>query len=218
MRKKRLQKKEVKMKAVKRVLSALATTTLVTVLTINFNACSEQSPISPNQMLDNTVDSLAKKGGKGKGRPGKSNNEENKLNFPISVSKVFRFHNGEDEYRGGDIEFRDGNKSKFQLEDGALTPPPDIAWGKPVTITMEVDYNKDKNELIYTFGPHGCKFNPQAQVKLDYRTLGVDIPVLYYIDDNGNYIKQTPENIEINKKWLFIRVDHFSRYAVAWSN
>ncbi len=199
------------MKTIKQVVKLAATGVLMTAFVVNFNGCSEQSPVA--SVSDVPVSTLHKKGGRGKD---KHNDDE--LNFPISLSKTYRFNKKENYYRGGDIEFSNDNKSKFQLQDGALTPPPDIDWGKPVTITMEIDYDEASNQLIYTFGPHGCQFEPQAQVKLDYAALGVNVPVLYYIDENGDYIKQTPEYIDVNKKWLKIRVDHFSRYAVAWSN
>ena len=198
------------MKRFKDIVASLTAATLVAGLALNFNACSEQAPVGPGDNSDVATTSLSKKGGNG-------NCQEQQIVFPILVSKVFRFQNGQNYYRGGDIEFPDGNKSKFQIEDGALTPPSNMEWGEPVTITMEVDYDATKNELHYAFGPHGCQFNPQAQIKLDYGTLGVNVPVLYYIDEDGNYIEQTPENIDINRKWLVIRIDHFSRYAIAWS-
>jgi hypothetical protein len=209
-----------KMKKIRKIIVSFIGAVLTTGLALNFSACNEQSPLQPSSDgSDSAVMSLAKKGGKGKGK-GKSNTENNEeqLNFPITISKTYRFNKRENEYRGGDMEFSHDNKSKFQLQDGALTPPSSIDWREPVTITMEIDYDEAKNELIYTFGPHGCQFEPEAQIKLDYAALGVELPVLYYIDDNGNYIEQTPEYIEVNKKWLKISVDHFSRYAVAWSN
>ena len=81
---------------------------------------------------------------------------------------------------------------------------------------MNVDYDQVKNELIFEFGPHGCQFSPAARVKLDYNPLGINIATLYYIDENGNYIEQTPDYININKKYMMINLDHFSRYAVAY--
>ena len=137
------------------------------------------------------------------------------INWPLVKTQKFRFNRGLNQYRGGSMEFADGHKSKFSLEDGALTPPANIPWGNPVWITMEVDYDSVRQELLFTFGPHGSQFAPGAQIKLDYSALGINLPNLYYIDDNGNYIPQRPDQIDTNKKWIKITVDHFSRYALA---
>lgn len=135
--------------------------------------------------------------------------------WPLVKSKVFRFNNGANQYNGGNIKFPKGHKSKFVLEDSSLTPPPNIAFGEDVTITMQVDYDEDSGEMIFTFGPSGCQFSPAATIKLDYSVLGIDIPTLYYIDENGNYIEQPIEDINVNNKWIKISVHHFSRYALA---
>ena len=147
-----------------------------------------------------------------------SDNNDDSGDYSINVSKTFTYEDGKGQYKGGNIKFGSNNKSKFTLEKGALTPPPDVAWGEPVTITIQIEYDASKQELLYTFGPHGCQFSPRAMIKLEYSELGIDVPTLFYIDENGDYNEQQPNQIDINKKWLKIRVDHFSRYAVAWAN
>jgi len=81
---------------------------------------------------------------------------------------------------------------------------------------MQLELANDKINL--TFGPHGCQFDPPAQLRVDYSDLGVELPTLFYIDENGNSIEQAPDHIDTRGKWLTLSFDHFSRYAVAWSN
>ena len=68
------------------------------------------------------------------------------------------------------------------------------------------------------FGPSGSQFSPAAVIELNWKDLGVDSAKLYYIEENGNYIEQTPDNIDFQGKTMMIQVNHFSRYALAWSN
>ena len=155
-----------------------------------------------------------KKKNNGKNNNDTGNDTGNTQSWPITASKTFRYKNNLNGYQGGEIEFGNDNKSKFKLEDNALTPPPGTQHKKNVTITMEIDYDSNANELIFTFGPHGSQFSPRAELKLDYGQLGITVPKLYYIDDDGTRIEQQPEQVDSNKKWLKIRVDHFSRYAL----
>lgn len=135
--------------------------------------------------------------------------------YPLSSSIIVNFKQNRNIYRGFDIDLLPSN-SVFDVDGGSLTPPPSINWGDPVEITFSVDKDTVNNELIFTFGPHGCQFDPAARVIMDYAELGIDFPTLYYIADDGTYIEHTPEYIDINGKWLTIYIDHFSRYAVAY--
>jgi hypothetical protein len=181
-------------------------------LLLSFSACSEQSPLQP--VLENSVSpmTLAKKN---------TNTEkavvaDNSLVYPLTETRRFKFLSDRDCYQKGSLFMAD-TENKLGVREGAITPPPEIAWGEPVYITMTVDYDKTNNQLLFEFGPAGIQFDPAAIIRLDYSTLGIDIPVLYYIDEYGNYIEQTPESINVTNKWLKIQVNHFSRYAVAWS-
>jgi hypothetical protein len=197
---------------------------LTTALLLSFTACANQSPFDAGDNHSDVAVTLGKRGGQGKGNqntddgPGNSgrNFTDNSVTFPLEHSKLFRYHSGFGYYRGGDIEFKEGSRSKLSVKDAALTPPYWTKQGDDVRITMRIDHDVEKNELIFTFGPPGCRFDPPVEIKMDYRVLGVDVVDLFYIDEQGNYIKQTPEQIDVNKQWLKIYVDHFSRYAVAW--
>jgi hypothetical protein len=95
-----------------------------------------------------------------------------------------------------------------------LTPPPGTPLGAPVFVTMEVEKDTINNQLIFTFEPSSCQFDPPAEVVFNYTDLGFELAALYYIDENGNYIPQSPEHISISNKKMTIYIDHFSRYAL----
>ena len=181
-----------------------------------------------DQSSDASISSVAKKGGNGNGNGNGNNNtgngnegngignggNGNQPSWPLVGTYTYTYNNGQGHYNGGKVTFGNENSSKFEIEVDALTPPPGTPWGDPVTVTVEIDYDATTQELLLTFGPHGAQFSPRAEVKIDYRVLGVDLPVLYYIDDNDNRIEQQPDQLDTNKRWLKIYLDHFSRYAL----
>jgi hypothetical protein len=138
--------------------------------------------------------------------------DTNADSYPQSASHVYGYWSARDIYRGGTLNMPNG--SFFQLIAGSLTPPESIPWGTNVEIFMEIDKNDTKNELIFTFGLSGCSFNPAGKVFLSYEHLDIDVPVLYYIDENGDYIEQSPDDIDLNQKSIVLYIDHFSRYAI----
>ena len=154
----------------------------------SINSCEKTNPVEPinSESNFNTSSGL-------NALPDTSTNRM----FPMFNSETFYYIDSLGYYEGGNIKFA-GNLSKFNLEYGALTPPAATRKGYGVTITMRIEYDQINNELIFEFRPHGCRFNPGAQVKLDYNPLGIDVACLYYIDENGNYIQQTPDYIDIN--------------------
>ncbi len=137
--------------------------------------------------------------------------------FPIHALKTFSLIPGTHLYSGGTLQMGNGNGSNFHVFDSSLTPPPGHPEGGAVTIEMTVDLDSLNKELIFTFGPSGCKFVPAARITLTYNILGVVNPVLYYIKPNGQYVRQTPDYIDIKHQFMYIYVDHFSRYAIAFS-
>ena len=44
------------------------------------------------------------------------------------------------------------------------------------------------------------------------------LPQLFYIQDDGAYTEQKPDEVDVVNGWLKLTIHHFSRYAVAWSN
>ena len=193
------------MKSVGSTLRIFFTSFAILLLTVG---CHENSSsiADPNTAFDSQSSdlSLEKK---------KKKNYNAPMTYPQTASHVFPYSPWENLYYSGNITVLP-SRSVFDLEWGALTPP-DSLWGQDVTITFTIDKDEANNELIFTFGPHGSQFSPAARVILDYSDLGIDIPTLYYIDENGNYIEQQPDDIDVNGKKLTLYIDHFSRYALA---
>ena len=213
-------------------ITAIVITALLTVgMTLNFSGCSKESTMGPTieEEQSSSVLSLAKGKGSGKGQINNNENGNNSGNQSINnesnsssenwtkeASKKFKYVKGLGYYKGGNIKIN-GTQTQFNFEDNSLTPPEDTKFGKSVTITMKMEYNSTDNELIFTFGPHGCKFSPNAKLRLDYKALGVDVADLYYIEDDGSRTLQAPEQVSANKRFVMIKIDHFSRYALAHS-
>ncbi len=144
------------MKKIKSFVASLTTAVLLTGLAINFNACTEQSPLQPaNNLAENeAMSSLAKRGS----------------NYPQSAERtLFYIHANKSGFQGGNMQVPNG--STLKIKQGALTPPPGWPLTR-ITLTMVVEKDDAKNELIFTFGPAGCQFNPPAEVWFDWSDLG----------------------------------------------
>lgn len=109
------------------------------------------------------------------------------------------------------------NGSFLKVHNKSLQPPQDLI-GKDVEITMEVTKDQESNELIFTFGPHGCEFISPAELCLSWKTTNSSNATLYYLDEHGNKKEHLPDQIDIENKRMIININHFSRYAVAYSN
>ena len=108
------------------------------------------------------------------------------------------------------------NNSTFYFNKGSVSPPETIQKGKDFNLTFSLEKDTVNNELIYTFNPHGCTFDPPAELVLDYAELNTDSPQLFYIEDDGTYTEQTPDHVDTQNKWITIYIDHFSRYAMSY--
>ena len=187
---------------------------IITGLALSFNACTEQTPLSSDDNETNvSITALAKKDGKGNGKGnGDGSDQKFDIGYPQSASNTFKLQGRG--YTGGFVTVP--NMSELFVSRNSLTPPPDVPWGKDVTITMTVD--KVNNQLIFSFDPHGCTFSKPAEIYFNWSDLGVEVAKLYYIDENGHYIEQQPDDINFQGKWMSLYVDHFSRYAVGWGD
>lgn len=105
----------------------------------------------------------------------------------------------------------------FQVGDSALVPPDSIPFGEDVTIDMQVDFDPATKNMQFTFGPHGTRLERPAHINLHYQDMGIERPKLYYIDEAGNQIPQTPDDIDVKKRFMIIYIHHFSRYILAHS-
>jgi len=170
-------------------------------LALNFNACAEQSPFEASSTKDQTA--TPRLGPEGDTATG---------NTVEQGSMTSRYSKRPDAYQGGQIILSQG--SRFELFHGALTPPAEL-YGQDVTLAMTVVQDEVNNELLVEFGPHGSTFEPAATVRFHYPGSN---PKLYYVEDDGTYTEQKPDEVDLVNGWLKLTINHFSRYAVAWSN
>ena len=199
------------MKTMKRLVSTI----VLPVLALTFNACSEQSPLTPDYS-----DTAAAKFILGKNAGDRlDRRDDSAVTYPQSASRTFHYGMGSDDtgegYEGGNIMLPNG--SAFHIEHGALTAPKGTQLDADVTITILVEKDEVNNELVFTFGPSGCQFSPAAEVWLDWTDLGSNNVKLFYIDSDGNHNEQKPDSIDRKGKRMLLRIEHFSRYALAWS-
>jgi hypothetical protein len=153
------------------------------------------------------------------------NNVEYKIDpdgaYPQFASRTFYNISGQG-YNGGMMVVPGG--THFMLWNRALTPPPNPVNilipdnTRGVTITMlvekvETDYG---DELVFTFGPHGCQFDPPAEVIFDWTDLNIQLADLFYLEE-GKHIPQDPNSVDINNKRMTLYISHFSRYALGVS-
>jgi len=133
--------------------------------------------------------------------------------YPMSVAFQVDYHKKQKEYMNDGATLKNG--SIISLPYAALTPPEGYRIGEPVTITFNADTLN--GEMIYSFGPSGCQFDPPLKVVMNYKDLiGNGDAKLFYIAENGEYIEQQPNEADLFNKWMTIYVHHFSRYAVAY--
>jgi hypothetical protein len=198
-----------KMKATKKLSIITLGLSLALFILSGFVGCSQDSPLSPVQLTgQNETGSLAK-------ITFLTNQFVENILDEMSVSKTATFFSVKNCYNG--VTLPHPNGSILIIERGSLTPPADIAWGDPVEISIIARKNLNKKEIEFTFGTSGCHFEPAATVWLCWEELGLEQADLYYIDDDGNYIKQLPEDVDVKNKRLKLSIPHFSRYAVAFS-
>ena len=198
------------MKTMGKFLGTAVTGLLFAGLTLNFNACTEQSPLQSSiSEADVSLTTLGKAGGNGNGEKQADNA------YPQSTSRTYTFKSAWNKYTGGNLWLPNG--SSFHLTRGALIPPPGTPQGADVTITMQAEKGQADNELVFTFGPSGCQFNPPAEVWLDYSDLQLQKATLYLIEEDGTYTEQAPYNIDSQGQRMSLLIHHFSRYALAWS-
>jgi len=203
---------EVAMKQLKRFFRTVFTLIFSFSLIFALTGCNENASVNGPEAVNvaqQPVDGVTGVSlNKGRGGGGSS-----QLQYPLVGSKIFSLkRNGT--YGSGSITLDNG--ISFSLGTDALTPPSDIPFGDDVNITVTCERpNTGRNELTIEFGPHGCQFSPRAMVVLDWADLGIDVANLYYINDNGDYVLQNPDQIDIQNKRMYLYLDHFSRYALA---
>ena len=182
----------------------------------SFTACTE-SPFQPDkEEAIGSTQSLAK-GGPNRTKESTSDSTiSSDTNLSgLTVEKgsfTSRYNKKWDAYQGGKIILSQG--SQFELLYGSLKPPAEL-YGQDVTLTMAVVRDQAKCELRFEFGPPGSQFDPPATVWFHYEGSN---PKLYYIEDDGSYTEQQPDEVDTKNGWLMLKINHFSRYAIGWGD
>jgi hypothetical protein len=203
------------------IKSLLLLSTLI--ILIGFMGCSQESPLSSLDTPSEHVPlSLAKKPVNTARTLESSTSlvEESstsgKDSYPQSASTTLRYWRKQKAYAQGSMLLLNG--SQFAIPYASLTPPAGTPEGAEVTITFTVKKDEINNELIYEFGPSGCAFSPSAEVWMKWSDLLPEgNPKLFYIENDGSYVEQQPDQIDYLGQWMKININHFSRYAIAFS-
>ncbi len=196
------------MKSIKKLYKLAARGALLTAFVLNFNACTEQSPLESNVSEINVLS----KRKRARTTETSFTDASSESSTVEKGSTTCRYQKRQKSYLGGKIVLSQG--SQFEVFNNSLTPPADL-MGQNVTLTMAVVQAAANNELLFEFGPHGSTFEPAATIWFHYEGSN---PQLFYIQDDGAYTEQKPDEVDVVNGWLKLKVHHFSRYAVAWSN
>ena len=194
-----------------RILKLLGQIALGAGFAFVLSACSEQAPLQSSGADRDLTVSL--------GRGGRVRTSDSLISATAPTQSTVetgsmksRYSRKWDEYNGGKIVLSQG--SQFELLYGSLTPPAELQ-GQDVTINMSVIGDPANNELRFEFGPHGSTFDPPATVWFHYAGSN---PQLFYINDDGSYTEQKPDEVDTVNGWLMLKIHHFSRYRVAWAH
>jgi hypothetical protein len=199
-----------KMKAIKLIGNLVIISSLLLFIGSNFMGCSQESPVSMVGPQDHDIQSFAKR----TVEPVDTVVEEPVSNYPQSAKGIVYYDEIKNQYKGFAMSLP--NHSSFILQPGALTPPEGIPLGANIELTWLVELDERNNELIFTFGPNGCLFSPIAEVWFDYSDLGTGEASLFYLEGKKKR-EVIPESIDVGNGKMLIHIDHFSRYAIAFS-
>ena len=225
------------MNAVKKLSKLAVAGVLMTAFALNFNACSDQSPLSPtdenpfardNVQLIDLGDAFASLS-KGELKVSAVVTPEDGGQLVLIKGKAFK-EQQKDFKKSGEIEIVDddsldivgfGKKAGFIVN---LTVLP-----HSVKDTTELSLIMDKKRFDMEFGPPGTVFSKPAllniiAVNLNLKKVNLETLAIYYDNpETGQWQKIDSENVVVDKEHGFLRIrntqiTHFSRYACAWSN
>ncbi len=225
------------MNAVKKLSKLAVAGVLMTAFALNFNACSDQSPLSStdespfardNVQLIDLGDAFASLS-KGELKVSAVVTPEDGGQLVLIKGKAFK-EQQKDFKKSGEIEIVDedsldivgfGKKAGFIV---SLTVLP-----HSVKDTTELSLRMDKKSFDMEFGPPGTVFAKPAllniiAVNLNLKKVNLETLAIYYDNpETGQWQKIDSENVVVDKEHGFLRIrnaqiTHFSRYACAWSN
>ena len=187
------------MKSVKKIVKTLTAVVLLTGLAINFNACSEQSPL---QSSDDTTST--------KRAPGELNILKSKSG--VSLNKLFVQSKLITVANGGRIEVGDTvhGKSRLNFKSG------DVSQDVLVTFSFE---STGLLEGGAEFSPHGTTFNNPVEIRLSYKDADLtgineeDIQI-WYFNEEENVWELIASDVHTGSKYVKGYINHFSRYAI----
>jgi hypothetical protein len=197
------------MKLIKKELLVTVVLLCFVVLAIGFIGCSKDSPLAPENNLNQTVDV----------------NKQIKLipwnTSSSSFKKILSASEWITKADGGtlNIQFNDRLSNSIRGEVSLTIDPGAIDWDKNVELSMD-DVNLD-----FYFGPSGTQFAPEARFNLwmsglDFTNIDPASINLFYFDPmSGNWEAVPNEGVQVNPRHGYIkitnaRLPHFSRYAV----
>lgn len=165
------------------------------------NACTDSVPSGPDGKAMVSSSSLLRSFG------GEST-------YPQSASMVLRYRYGR--YMGNQMTTQNG--SSLMVRGGSFTPPAGTAPGSDVTVTMTINKDDASKLLYFDFGPSGGQFDPPAAAWFDWHEIGVRNARLYLVRDDGEFVEQEPDAVDLTGDRFMVYFDHFSRYAIAWGD
>jgi len=188
------------MKKVKSFVASLTTAVLLTGLALNFNACSEQSPLQST--IDNTTATRR--------APGELNIL--KSTSPLSLNKLFVKQKLITVAQGGTVEVGNGEHGKSRLK----FQPGDVSQD------VLVRFEWESTGLLQggaEFSPHGTTFNNPVEIRLSYKDADLtgineeDIKIWYFNEIEGVW-ELIASDVDTRKKCVKGYLEHFSRYAI----
>jgi len=223
------------MKTFRKISQLLAIGILMTAFALNFNACTEQSPLSStdespfaqdNVILVDLGDAFTSLN---KGEVKAIVTPENGGQLVLIKGEAFEDEQ-EDFEEEGELEiFEEDDMDILDYDEDSGFIVSLQVLPNSVKDTTELSLIMDKKSFDMEFGPPGTVFaNPALlniiAVNLNLKKVNLETLAIYFDNpETGQWQKIDSENVVVDKVHGFLRISntqipHFSRYACAWSN
>ncbi len=200
------------MKTIKKLSKLAATGVLMSAFALNFNACTEQSPLDSSKTGKSELNFL-------------KIGESGRLSKKVTTSEFVTYKDGGEltvDYKG--IENGNGAvEAKLTLKVFAETISEDAE------LVMSLDDQVLVGNVDVGFEPHGITFSSPALLTIEAKSLdlsGVNphlINIYYDNPETGEWELMNSYGVIVKTEDGYVKIidaelPHFSRYAVAWSN
>ncbi len=199
------------MKKIKNLTASLMAAVLLTGLTLNFAACTNESPLSSQQPQ---VTTKVVQSNIGPIRLLQVDKKELTL-MKGETFKTFKETKTIKAKKGGTIEVGDRSYGKSSIIFKKNDLPKDM------TISFEWTTGGTFQGMLngLEFGPHGLVFNSPVEVQLSYKKAdlqGIDEETLkiFYYNEETELWELIGDEVDLKKKTVTGFLDHFSRYAI----